>query len=105
MESALFPGEHPEFTFDIAGRSWAIVIHEAPSILTRLEGSVLVLIGVGGVLLSLALSGMAWTLGRSRSRALTLADTMTEKLRNRSSQLENANESLNTYARRLKGQQ
>ena len=102
MESALFPGEHPEFTFDIAGRSWAIVIHEAPSILTRLEGSVLVLIGVGGVLLSLALSGMAWTLGRSRSRALTLADTMTEKLRNRSSQLENANESLNTYARRLK---
>jgi len=99
---ALLPGDRPEFTFDVAGRSWAIVVHEAPSIRTQLEGWVLVLIGVGGIVLSLALSGMAWTLSRSRSRALALADTMTEKLRNRSGQLERANESLNSYAKRLK---
>ena len=47
LESALLPGDRPEFTFDVAGRSWAIVVHEAPSILTQLEGWVLVLIGVG----------------------------------------------------------
>jgi len=102
LESALLPGDRPEYTFDVAGRSWAIVVHEAPSIRTQLEGWVFVLIGVGGIILSLALSGMAWTLSRSRSRALALADTMTEKLRNRSGQLERANESLNSYAKRLK---
>ena len=55
-----------------------------------------------GILLSLALSGMAWTVSRSRSRAVSLASSMTVKLRHRSSQLERANESLNTYAKRLK---
>ena len=76
LESTLLPGDRPEFTFDVAGRSWAIVVHEAPSIRTQLEGWVLVLIGVGGVILSLALSGMAWTVSRSRSRAVSLASSM-----------------------------
>ncbi len=65
----------------IGGRTWTLVMHTTPKFSLTSEHHVPLLIGLGGIMLSTLLSGIVFTLGRGRSRALALAEKMTATLR------------------------
>ncbi|MFI5355730.1 MAG: CHASE domain-containing protein [Opitutales bacterium] len=65
----------------VGGRPWTIVVTPSIRFEAGVEHRVPVLIGLAGAVTTVLLAGMVLTLGRSRSRALSLAQKMTADLR------------------------
>ena len=72
---------HRVDSIPIGGRIWALVITSTPSFEAGVERRVPVLIGLGGVLATVLIAGIFYSLGLSRSRAIGLARQMTASLR------------------------
>jgi PAS domain S-box-containing protein len=64
----------------IGGRPWTIVTTTLPKFEAGIDHSTPVMLGVGGALLSVLVAAVVWSMGTSRSRALTLATSMTTDL-------------------------
>ena len=65
---------------NVGGRNWTIATTTTPKFENQIDQSASVILGVCGVLLSLLLSAVVWSLGRSRARAFALARSMTTDL-------------------------
>lgn len=65
----------------VGGRNWTLAVSSTPKFEKSVATSVPALIGFGGTLLSLLLSGIVLSLGTSQSRAVALAREMTATLR------------------------
>ncbi len=65
----------------VGGRSWTLVMTTKPKFEATLDRRTPLLIGAAGGLVTLMLAGMVLVLGRSRTRALELAQEMTASLR------------------------
>jgi PAS domain S-box-containing protein len=68
-------------TIVIGGRPWTLVISTTARFEKNLDARFPILVGAGGLFITLLLSGVVLTLGRSRARALALAEEMTATLR------------------------
>ncbi len=65
----------------VGGRTWTLVMTTTPKFEATVDHQTPLLIGAGGGLVTLMLAGMVLVLGRSRTRALELAQEMTANLR------------------------
>jgi PAS domain S-box-containing protein len=65
----------------VAGRPWTLDIRSSPTYESRIETGKPLLIAIGGAGASAMLSLLVWTLASGRRRALTLANAMTQQLR------------------------
>ncbi len=65
----------------VGGRTWTAAFSSLPAFERGLDTRLPVVIGFGGALVSLLLTGVVISLGSSRARALHLADKMTGSLR------------------------
>jgi len=65
----------------VGGRTWTLVMTTKPKFEGTVDRQTPLLIGTGGGLVTLMLAGMVLVLGRSRTRALELAQEMTTSLR------------------------
>ena len=65
----------------VGGRTWTLVMTTTPKFEVTVDRRTPLLIGIGGGLVTLVLTGMVLVLGRSRTRALELAQAMTASLR------------------------
>jgi len=76
-------GSHHHFlaTLEFAGRHWALSFKSLPGYRAREENTPLIVFGVG-VVITLLLSGMIWSLASSRARGWNLAQEITAELRN-----------------------
>jgi PAS domain S-box-containing protein len=83
-------GEEPTFGgrlfsrtdhIDMGGQEWTLVLTPTPKFEATVERRVPLYVAAGGMLVSGLLTGVMWLLGRSRSRALALAEGMTVNLR------------------------
>ena len=72
---------HAITRISIGGQEWTLVMTSTARFEETVERRAPVFIAVGGTLISLLLSGMVFSLGRSRSRAVALAEQMTASLR------------------------
>ena len=70
-----------ERVLDLAGRAWTIRYVEAPGFTSAVESRLPAAVLGFGLLISLLLSTIVWSLGRTRARAIELADSMTHDLR------------------------
>jgi len=77
------PGSHHHFltTLEFAGRHWALSFKSLPGYRTSEENTPQIVFGVG-VVITLLLSGMIWSLASSRARGWNLAQEITAELRN-----------------------
>lgn len=66
---------------NIAGRAWTLAISSRPLLESRLNQAAPRLIAGSGILTSLLLGFLVWSLATGRSRALALAVNMTQELR------------------------
>lgn len=85
-------GYHPHFTdeitLSIAGRNWTVRFSSKPSFEATIPRALSTLFGLGGVVVSLSLFGIAWSLTSTRQRALAIAWDMTGALRQTNEQLQ-----------------
>lgn len=65
----------------VGGRPWTLLIRSSPVFETRLQSSEPTIIVLGGVIASAILSILFWSLASGRKRALALANSMTNHLR------------------------
>ena len=68
-------------TLIIGGQTWAFCTSTTPAFDAAVDQTMPVLIGMGGMLLSILLTAVVWSLGTGRARALSLAQAMTADLR------------------------
>ncbi|MBC7367199.1 MAG: CHASE domain-containing protein [Undibacterium sp.] len=66
---------------NLGGRAWSLLMDTTPKFEESVERRVPALIGLGGIMLTALLSGIVYSLGRGRARALALAGEMTTTLR------------------------
>lgn len=66
----------------IAGRPWTVVIRSTPAFEARTQTALPYWIAGGGIVISVLLAWGVWILAAGRSRAMALAETMTQELRN-----------------------
>lgn len=64
-----------------AGRPWTVVIRSTPAFEARTQTALPYWIAGGGIVISVLLAWGAWILAAGRSRAMALAETMTQELR------------------------
>lgn len=81
-------------TLVVAGREWTLRFYSRPSFRSGQRDRLPLFILWGGTALSFLLSGMIWSLGNSRTRALDLARAMTAELRNSHQEIGKLNETL-----------
>ncbi len=72
----------------VGGKRWDIIIRSAPEFDARFPKSKLTVLVTGGFLVSLLFGGLIWLLGSGRARAMSLAEQMTQDLRQTQSELE-----------------
>lgn len=65
----------------VAGRPWTLDIRSSPTYETRIDQDKPRIVGLAGLATSFLLALLVWTLASARKRALTIAMTMTQKLR------------------------
>lgn len=65
----------------VGGRTWAVQTFATPRFLLSIDWGGPILAIIGGTMLSCLISAVVWALGRSRTRAITLANEMTADLR------------------------
>ena len=70
------------------GRSWTIVYRSLPAIAQEFSRTSTTAVLIGGILISILLSVIAFILVTTRDKALTLAHTMTKELREQTEQLQ-----------------
>ena len=81
-------------TLMVAGREWKLHFHSRPRLNSGQRERLPLFVFWGGSALSFLLSGMVWSLGVSRVRALDLARAMTAELRNSHQEIGKLNETL-----------
>lgn len=79
---------HTKHKIDIGGKEWEITIRSLPEFDARFPNNKLSALVVGGFLLSLMFGWLTWLLGSGRERAVSLAQQMTQDLRQTKSDLE-----------------
>ena len=84
-------------TIVVGGRDWTIEMTSAGIFDDRAKSSVPILTGGGGIILSLLLAAVVWSLGRSRARALSLATAMTRDLADAKELADTANRSKSEF--------
>jgi len=67
---------------DVAGRTWGLRLVPRPEAILGFEEQVPVLLLVGGLVISLLVFGFTWSMTTSQARALQLAGSITDELRN-----------------------
>ncbi|HVL58906.1 MAG TPA: CHASE domain-containing protein [Burkholderiaceae bacterium] len=72
----------------VADRSWTLEVESTPLFERRLRFGEPRAVLIGGVLASLLVFAMVWSLASTRARALALADRMTQQLRDANDRLE-----------------
>jgi PAS domain S-box-containing protein len=86
------PDYHPKFSDEISlpvgGRQWQLVFATKPAFEATIPKAASALTAAGGVLLSLLLFGIVWSLSTTRERALAMASDMTAALRSANERLE-----------------
>jgi signal transduction histidine kinase len=85
-------------TVDVAGRRWAISYMVGASTVSAGERAVPWVIAIAGILVSLLAAALLRSMAGARARAMRLAETMTEELRERELQLQRSNEELEHFA-------
>ncbi|HVU33378.1 MAG TPA: CHASE domain-containing protein [Opitutaceae bacterium] len=65
----------------VGGQEWTLAMTTTPKFDASVDRRAPLLVGIGGVIVTSLLSGLVLLLGRSRSRALALAEQMTASLR------------------------
>lgn len=75
----------------IGGKRWDIVIRSVPKFDARFPKSNLTALVIGGFLLSFLFGLLVWLLGSGRARAMSVAEQMTQDLRQTKSELEYKN--------------
>jgi diguanylate cyclase (GGDEF)-like protein len=92
------PGNPPRYDqvarLMVAGREWKLHFSSRPSVKSGQRERLPLFVLWGGTALSFLLSGMVWSLGVSRVRALDLAHAMTAELRNSHQEIRKLNETL-----------
>ena len=68
-------------TIGICGRPWTIVFNALPAFEANIDATVPRLVASLGLIIACLLFGVTWSLNRTRSRALILAEQMTQSLR------------------------
>jgi diguanylate cyclase (GGDEF)-like protein len=81
-------------TLVVAGREWKLYFSSRPQFTLGSQERLPLIVLSGGTALSFLLSGIIWSLGISRSRALDLASGMTAELRKSHQEIKELNESL-----------
>jgi diguanylate cyclase (GGDEF)-like protein/PAS domain S-box-containing protein len=79
---------YAERTLYIGGKRWDISIYSVPEFDARFPKNKLTALIIGGFLLSFLFGCLVWLLGSSRARAMSLAEQMTQDLRQTKSELE-----------------
>lgn len=74
-------GMHMQTPLHLAGRQWTIVYTTTPRFSREPENRLVLAIFLGGMLVSMLLAAITWSLASSRQRALRLATEMTDELR------------------------
>ena len=76
-------------TIEVGGRLWAVEFSgDKRGVIGGLDSALPFLVAAGGVVVSLLLAGTFYSVASSRSRALSMANEMTEDLRNSTRQLQ-----------------
>ncbi len=65
----------------VAGRTWTVVYTSTPRFASEADRGLVLVVFLGGTLISMLLAGITWSLASSRSRALDMATEMTAELR------------------------
>ncbi|UUO07574.1 CHASE domain-containing protein [Blastopirellula sp. J2-11] len=65
----------------VGGRAWTIVTSTTPQFDAQIDRVTPAVLGLGGAALSLLLAGIVWSMGLSQTRAMALAEDMTQELR------------------------
>jgi two-component system sensor histidine kinase/response regulator len=86
------PGYRPRFSdvvpVKLAGHSWTLRFTTTPAFDATIPRDLSRLVGASGGLISLLLFGIAWSLSRTRERALAMASDMTASLRETNQKLQ-----------------
>lgn len=86
------PNYHPKFADEIylpiGGRQWRLDFASKPAFEATIPWASATFTAAGGVLVSLLLFGMVWSLSTTRERALAIASDMTAALRSANERLE-----------------
>ena len=77
-----------DLTVELAGHLWTLRLHSRPAFEREVATSVPTLVGVAGVVVTLLLTWLAFAIGRTRDRALSIAEGMTGELRATTAELQ-----------------
>jgi PAS domain S-box-containing protein len=86
--SDYYPRFADEFLIATGGRQWRLIFASKPAFESTIPRAAAALTAAGGVLLSLLLFGIVWSLSTTRERALAMASEMTAALRSANERLE-----------------
>lgn len=81
----------------VGGRVWMIQISSSALFDSAVSHRIPILLGIGGLLLSLLFAALVWSLGSSRARAMALAESMTQDLAQAKGRADAANQSKSEF--------
>jgi PAS domain S-box-containing protein len=82
------PGLTDEGQVTVGGRTWMVRFDSTPTFDAQRSRVMSIGVGCGGVVVSVLLFGIAWSLSHTRERAVLLAEGMTARLRSANEQLQ-----------------